>query len=79
MRFAPNTLYYRRVGNVQNFGSGVDDPVALEWNGTDLYMLADRGVYPNEGQYLFRVDKETGQATMVNPGARDLGGSFGGG
>lgn len=66
-----------RVGTLSHFGAGADDPGALEWNGTDLYMIAEHGSYPTEGEYLFRVDKETGQATKVNPGARDLGGSFG--
>ena len=65
-----------RVGDVERFGSGANDPVALEWNGTDLYMLAEQGNYPYEGQYLFKVDKDLGRAQKVNSGARDLGGSF---
>ena len=65
-----------RVGTVERFGIGANDAMALEWNGTDLYMLAEYGRYPNEGSYLFRVDKETGIAGFVNTGARDLGGSF---
>ena len=65
-----------RVGNVNRFGSGANDPVALEWDGTDLYMLAEQGFYPIEGQYLFKVDKDLGTAYKVNPSARDLGGSF---
>lgn len=67
----------QRVGTVENFGLGVDDPVAIEWNSTDLYMIAKHGSYPSRSQYLFRVDRQTGVAVMVNPGARDLGGSFG--
>ena len=65
-----------RIGDVERFGSGANDPVALEWDGTDLYMLAEQGGYPTEGQYLFKVDKDLGSAAKVNPGARDLGGSF---
>ena len=65
-----------RVGDVERFGSGANDPVALEWDGTDLYMLAEQGFYPYEGQYLFKVDKDLGRAQKVNSGARDLGGSF---
>ena len=65
-----------RVGTVENFGRRVEDPMALEWNGIDLYMLAEYGNYPNEGEYLFRVDRNTGAAGFVNTGARDLGGSF---
>ena len=65
-----------RVGSVQRFGSGANDPVALEWNGIDLYMIAEQGYYPSEGDYLFRVNREDGTGEKVNPGARDLGGSF---
>lgn len=65
-----------RVGNVEKFGRNVESPDALEWNGESLYMLADRGRYTNKGQYLFKVDRETGEALMINPGAKDLGGSF---
>ena len=65
-----------RVGTVERFGIGANDPVALGWNGTDLYMNAEQGFYPNEGEYLFRVDRNTGAAGFVNTGARDFGGSF---
>lgn len=70
------TAVLYRVGILEQFGAGVDDPGALEWNGTDLYMIAEHGSYPTEGEFLFRVDKQTGQAVKVNPGARDLGGSL---
>ena len=66
----------RRVGSVSDFGLNLDDPVAIEWNGRQLYMLADHGRYPNEAQYLFTLDRNTGVAAFVNPGAMDLGGSF---
>ena len=49
-----------RVSDVERFGSRANDPVALEWNGTDLYMIAEEGYYPNKGEYLFRVDREMG-------------------
>lgn len=65
-----------RVGTVEKFGRNVESPDALEWNGESLYMLADRGRYTNKGQYLFKVDRETGEAFMINAGAKDLGGSF---
>ena len=65
-----------RVGNLEKFGRNVESPDALEWNGESLYMLADHGSWRNSGQYLFKVDKETGEAVKVNPGAKDLGGSF---
>lgn len=65
-----------RVGSVELFRCGANDPIALEWNGTDLYMIAEFGYYPSEGEYLFRIDRETGIGEMVNAGARDLGGSF---
>ena len=66
----------RRVGTVKQFGVRAESPDALEWNGDSLYMLADHGSWRNSGQYLFKVDKETGEAVKVNPGAKDLGGSF---
>ena len=66
----------RRVGNVEKFGINAEYAVALEWNGSSLYMLADHGSYPNLGQYLFTVNRDTGAAAFVNPGAMDLGGSF---
>ena len=65
-----------RVGNVEKFGRNVESPDALEWNGESLYMLADHGSWRNSGQYLFKVDKRTGEAVMVNGGAKNLGGSF---
>lgn len=42
-------------------------------------MLADRGMGRNESQYLFTVDRFTGEADIVNTGAFDLGGSLKGG
>ena len=65
-----------RVSDVERFGSGVYSPVALEWNGSDFYMLAEHGYHQSAGQYLFKVDRYSGVAEKVNPGARDLGGSF---
>ena len=65
-----------RVGTLEKFGLNAEDPEALEWNGTDLSMIAEHGSYPYEGYYLFRVSRETGKATKVNAGARDFGGTF---
>ena len=56
-----------RVGTLEKFGLNVEDPEALEWNGTDLYMVAQHGRWTNESDYLFRVSRETGKATFVNP------------
>lgn len=69
---SPYTGELHRVGTVEKFNVGAKNPVALEWNGTDLYMLAYQGLYQNRSQYLFQVDKETGEATLVNFGAPDL-------
>ena len=68
-----------RVGMLKNFGSNVGDAAALEWNGESLYMIAEMGASTSRGEYLFRLDKETGLATVVNGSAIDLGGSFRGG
>ena len=65
-----------RVGTVEKFGVGVDSVQAIEWNGKSLYMLAVRGLGLNRGQYLFIVDRNTGVAEFVNPGAMNLGGDF---
>ena len=65
-----------RVGTLEKFGRNVEDPEALEWNGTDLYMIAQHGRWTNESDYLFTVSRETGKVTFVNPGARDFGGTF---
>ena len=61
-----------RVGSVEKFGLNVEDPVALEWDGVEFYMLAEQG----RSKYLFRVDRETSVASMVNRGASDFGGTF---
>lgn len=67
----------RRVNNtVEKFGTNADDAVALAFGNNTLYMLASKGNYPNEGQYLFTLDRHTGTADVVNPGARNLGGDF---
>ena len=69
----------QRIGTVKNFGINIKDPIAIEWNGKSLYMLADHGRDRNEAQYLFKVDPNTGSATFVNRGAINLGGTFHGG
>ena len=56
----------------RNFGSNIEDPVAIEWNGQQLYMIAG-GLH---NQYLFTVDRQTGIATVVNRNAKSLGGTF---
>ncbi len=76
---SPYTGVLKRVGTLKNFGSNVGDAAALEWNGESLYMIAEMGGYRNRGEYLFKLDKETGEATVVNGSAIDLGGSFRGG
>ena len=60
----------------EGFGMSLHSPVALEWNGENLYMIASRGQYRNQHMYLFTVDRETGTAEYVNPSAHDMGGSF---
>ena len=42
---SPYTGLLHRVGTVEYFGLAVDDPVALEWSGTDFYMVAEYGLY----------------------------------
>ena len=69
---SPYTGGLQRIGTVKNFGLNLDSPVAIEWNGQHLYMLADS----RNGQYLFTVDRNTGIATFVNRGAMNLGGDF---
>ena len=76
---SPFTGNLKRVGTLKKFGSNVGNAAALEWNGESLYMIAERGVSTSRGEYLFRLDKETGLATVVNGSAIDLGGSFRGG
>ena len=71
----PNSPYTGRLIPIGN-GTGAQDAVALEWGNGQLYMLANHGTYPNKAQYLFTVDRDTGKAKRVNPGAMDLGGSF---
>ena len=72
---SPYTGKLIRVGNTEKFGLNLDDPVAIEWNGEQLYMLANQGRYTNKRQYLFTVDRFTGNASMVS-GIMNLGGSF---
>ena len=67
-----------QVGTLTDFGSNVYNPIALEWNGTNLYMLAKHGTNQSASQYLFIVDKNTGKAT-INSSEPNLGGSFHGG
>ena len=63
----------QRVGTVKGFGdSGAHTPIAIEWNGQHLYMIAG-GLH---NQYLYTVDRETGIAKIVNRNAKNLGGSF---
>ena len=64
------------VGTVDKFDLNVEVPMALEWNGKTLYMLADHGKHERASQYLFTLDRHTGIAAFVNRSARDLGGSF---
>ena len=66
-----------RVGSIIKFGSGIHKPKALEWNGETLYMIASQGRFESERQFLCTVDRETGKASIVNPSAYNLGGSFG--
>ena len=73
---SPYTGGLEPIGTIDNFGLNLDDPVAIEWNGKTLYMLADHGKFQNKSQYLFTLDRHTGAATFVNHSARDLGGSF---
>ena len=73
---SPYTGGLQPVGTVDNFGLDLDDPVAIEWNGKTLYMLAEHGKFQNKSQYLFTLDRHTGIAKFVNHSARDLGGSF---
>ena len=76
---SPYTGGLQRIGTVSNFGLNLDHPVAIEWNGEQLYMLASQGINQNKSQYLYTLNRETGAAKIVNPSARDLGGSFKGG
>ena len=64
------------IGTVNNFDLNVNTPIALEWNGKTLYMLADHGKFERSSQYLFTLDRHTGVAAFVNRNARNLGGSF---
>ena len=73
---SPYTGGLQPVGTVDNFGLNLDDPMAIEWNGKTLYMLADHGKFESASQYLFTLDRHTGAATFVNRSARNLGGSF---
>lgn len=50
------------VGSVENFGVSITVPIAIEWNGESLYMIASYGRYPNHGIGLFTVDRSTGVA-----------------
>ena len=62
----------QRIGTVKDFGGNINTPVAIEWNGKKLYMIA--GELHN--QYLYTVDRETGTAKVVNRNAKSLGGTF---
>ena len=73
---SPYTGGLQPIGTVDNFGLNLDAPVAIEWNGKTLYMLAEHGKFQNASQYLFTLDRHTGIATFVNHSARNLGGSF---
>ena len=73
---SPYTGGLEPIGTVDNFGLNLEVPVAIEWNGKTLYMLAEHGKFRNAAQYLFTLDRHTGVATFVNSGARNLGGSF---
>ena len=67
----------QRVGTVKGFGdSGVHTPIAIEWNGQSLYMIAEKGYNERAGLFLFSLNRHTGTATIINPSAIDLGGSF---
>ena len=73
---SPYTGGLIRVGSAKSFGLDLDDPTAIEWNGEQLYMLADAGKFERSAQYLFTLERTTGVATFVNRGAVNLGGSF---
>ena len=73
---SPYTGGLQPVGTVNNFGLNLKVPTAIEWNGKQLYMLADFGRLGKPGQYLFTLDRHTGIAAFVNRNAKDLGGSF---
>ena len=73
---SPYTGGLIRIGTVKAFGNHIDRPVAIEWNGQTLYMLADHGKNERRAKYLFRLDKNTGIAEFVNRSAVNLGGSF---
>ena len=63
---SPYTGKLIRIGNAEGFGMGVHSAVALEWNGKQLYMLADHDTYRDAAQYLFTLDENTGIAQFVN-------------
>ena len=73
---SPYTGGLQPIGTVDNFGLNLEVPVAIEWNGKKLYMLAEHGKFESASQYLFTLDRHTGIAAFVNSGARNLGGSF---
>ena len=73
---SPYTGGLQPIGTVDKFDLNLDVPVAIEWNGKTLYMLAEYGKFEDASQYLFTLDRHTGIAAFVNHGARDLGGSF---
>ena len=74
---SPYTGGLKHVGTIKDFGLNLDDPVAIEWNGKQLYMLADYGKFQNAAQYLFTLDRNTGVATFVKQSTKNLGGSLG--
>lgn len=59
-----------RIGNAEDFNISITTPIAIEWTGDTLYMIADYGRYPNHGIGLFELDRSTGVAT----GGGNLGG-----
>ena len=71
-RLSPYTGGLKPVGSIKGFGVGTSDPIALEWNGKTLYMIAGRF----HNQYLYTVDRNTGAAKVVNRNAKNLGGTF---
>jgi len=85
LQSTPNSIPYtatlHRISSVENFGIGAESPNAIEFadlpdGNKQLYMIASTGLHHSRGEYLFRLDKNTGIAEYVNKSAIDLGGSF---
>lgn len=51
-----------RIGNAEAFGASITTPMAIEWDGQTLYMIAKYGRYPSHGMALFTLDRFTGVA-----------------